>query len=55
MQVGDLIDKLEPFRGRGDTVYVWDEEFDVDLKITEVSWDSDNHVVFITVGTVGTM
>lgn len=56
MQVGQLIDALEPHRGRGDSVYVRaivqtavDTDDWANLPVTEVRYDAENCCVVIEV------
>ncbi len=48
MQVGELIDLLEPFRGRGDAVISEDQDLYV-FNIVGVRWDDRAKVVVMLV------
>lgn len=48
MHVGELIDLLQQYRGRGDEVTIYNSELDENLTITEVEWDPYTQTVQIT-------
>lgn len=48
MQVGELIELLQKYRGRGDEVTVYNSELDESLIPTEVEWDPTTQTVQIT-------
>lgn len=48
MQVGELIDLLKHYRGRGDEVTVYNSELDENLIPTKVEWDPRTQTVEIT-------
>lgn len=48
MHVGELIDMLQKYRGRGDEVTIYNSELDEALTITDVNWNHDTLTVQIT-------